>query len=101
MGANKADFAAGLYHGSRSTNLGGFVFPQGEFAYATTDPEQARLYGETKFTSPEDADKPVKVYRVSPVQPDEAETYDGEKPGEKHVRTRQGFMIMEEHHGSK
>jgi hypothetical protein len=96
MGANNADFQAGLFHGTRS-DVKGFVFPQGEFAYATTDPEQARLYGETKFTSPEDADKPVKVYRVSPVQPDEAESYEGEKSGEKHVRSRQGFMVMGEH----
>lgn len=96
MGANKMDFQAGLYHGTRA-NVSGFVFPEGEFAYATTDPEQARLYGETKFTSPEDAKNPVRVYKVSPVQPDEAEMYDGEKPNEKHVKTRQGFMVTGEH----
>jgi hypothetical protein len=97
MPRNNTDFAAGLFHGSRSTSLGGFVFPQGEFAYATTDPEQARLYGETKIASAEEAKNPVKVYRVSPVQPDEVESYEGEKPGEKHVRSRQGFMITGEH----
>jgi hypothetical protein len=93
---NNADFAAGLFHGTRA-NVSGFIFPQGEFAYATSDPEQARLYGETKFTSPEESKNPVKVYTVAPVQPSEAETYEGEKPGEKHTRTRQGFMITGEH----
>lgn len=96
MGRSNKEF----FHGTKA-NLGinGFVFPgPSGFAYATSDPEQAQLYGQTKF-NPEDKDNPVRVFKVIPVQPDEATEYEGEKPGETHMRTGQGFMITGEHNG--
>lgn len=80
-----------MYHGTRADIKNGFIFPgQSGVAYATSDPEQARLYGETKF---HDNENPVTVYRVSPVQPNEVQSRKGETEGETHYLTSQGFLI--------
>lgn len=86
-----------MYHGTRAP-LGSFVLPVGPtgIAYATSDPERARLYGETKFDAA-NKDNPVQVLEVTPVQPDEVESATGEHEGEIHYRSRQGFMVVGKH----
>lgn len=86
-----------MYHGTRA-NVGNFVFPVGPtgMAYATSDPERARLYAETKF-DPQHKDNPVQVLEVTPVQPDEVESVPGEHEAETHYRSRQGFMVTGKH----
>ena len=87
-----------MFHGTRAENLGGFIFPgQHGIAYATSDPEEAHLYGKTKIASKEHVNKPVKVYKVVPVQSNEIETAPGTKEGVTHYNSRQGFMITGEH----
>lgn len=85
-----------MYHGTRAP-VGDFVLPVGPtgIAYATSDPEQARVYGETKIPHGVDPSSPVRVYQVEPVQPDEVESVPGEKEGEVHYRSRQGFMVKD------
>ena len=77
-----------MYHGTRADVSGGFVLPavtEGEGrmarAWATSDPDQARFFGETKM--PKGAEKnPVKVYKVSPVS-DEVKEESGNIEGER------------------
>ena len=94
-----------MYHGTRADVSGGFVLPavtEGEGrmarAWATSDPDQARFFGETKM--PKGAEKnPVKVYKVSPVS-DEVKEESGNIEGERFYSSPHGFMITGEHSGS-
>lgn len=91
-----------MYHGTRADVSGGFILPavtEGESrmarAWATSDPEQARFFGETKM--PKGAEKnPVKVYKVEPVSNKVEETY-GNIEGERFYSSPHGFMITGEH----
>ena len=91
-----------MYHGTRADVSGGFVLSavtEGEGrmarAWATSDPEQARFFGETKM--PKGAEKnPVKVYKVSPVS-DEVKEESGNIEGERFYSSPHGFMITGEH----
>ena len=98
MSRNQEFGNSAMYHGTRAENLGGFIFPgAGGKAYATSDPESARAYGETRVGSTEDVGKPAKVYKVVPVQPNEVVSKPGNKDGETHYVSEQGFMITGEH----
>jgi len=91
-----------MYHGTRADVSGGFIFPavtEGEGrmarAWATSDPEQARFFGETKM--PKGAEKnPVKVYKVQPVS-NEVKEESGNIEGERFYSSPHGFMITGEH----
>jgi len=91
-----------MYHGTRADVSGGFILPavtEGEGrmarAWATSDPGQARFFGETKM--PKGAEKnPVKVYKVSPVS-DEVKEESGNIEGERFYSSPHGFMITGEH----
>lgn len=98
---SKKQFPA-MYHGTRADVSGGFIFPavtEGEGriarAWATSDPGQARFFGETKM--PKGAENnPVKVYKVTPVSDQVKEEY-GNVEGEKFYSSTHGFMITGEH----
>jgi hypothetical protein len=91
-----------MYHGTRADVSGGFILPamtEGEGrqarAWATSDPGQARFFGETKM--PLGAEKnPVKVYKVAPVS-DEVKEESGNVEGERFYSSPHGFMVMGEH----
>jgi hypothetical protein len=91
-----------MYHGTRADVSGGFIFPavtEGESrmanAWATSDPGQARFFGETKM--PKGAEKnPVKVYKVEPVSK-EVKEESGNIEGERFYSSPHGFMITGEH----
>jgi hypothetical protein len=93
-----------MYHGTRADVSGGFIFPavtEGEGpqarAWATSDPGQARFFGETKL--PIGAEKrPVKVYRVAPVS-DSLRVESGNVEHEKFFSSPHGFMVLGEHKG--
>jgi hypothetical protein len=91
-----------MYHGTRADVSGGFIFPhvtEGEGrmarAWATSDPGQARFFGETKMP-PGAERKPVKVYRVQPVS-NEYHEESGNVEGERFYSSPHGFMIKGEH----
>jgi hypothetical protein len=91
-----------MYHGTRADVSGGFILPhvtEGEGpnarAWATSDPGQARFFGETKL--PIGAEKrPVKVYKVAPVS-DEVRVESGNVEHEKFFSSPHGFMVLGEH----
>ena len=91
-----------MYHGTRAHIVGGVILPavtEGEGrtarAWATSDPEQARFFGETKM--PAGAEKnSVKVYKVTPVS-DEVKEEPGNLSGERLYSTPHGFMVTGEH----
>jgi len=91
-----------MYHGTRADVSGGFILPamtEGEGrqarAWATSDPGQARFFGETKM--PLGAEKnPVKVYKVAPVS-NEVKEESGNIEGERFYSSPHGFMVMGEH----
>jgi hypothetical protein len=91
-----------MYHGTRADVSGGFILPhvtEGEGpnarAWATSDPGQARFFGETKL--PIGAEKnPVKVYRVAPVS-NEVRVESGNVEREKFFSSPHGFMVLGEH----
>ena len=91
-----------MYHGTRADVSGGFILPhvtEGEGpnarAWATSDPGQARFFGETKL--PIGAEKrPVKVYRVTPVS-DNVREESGNVEGERFYSSPHGFMVLGEH----
>jgi hypothetical protein len=91
-----------MYHGTRADVSGGFIFPavtEGEGrmarAWATSDPGQARFFGETKM--PKGFEKnPVKVYKVEPVSK-EVKEESGNIEGETFYSSPHGFMITGEH----
>ena len=75
-----------MFHGTRADIKYGMVFPGNMgLAYASNDPEDARFYGETKIGSAEEVGKPVRVYKVEPVQPDEVRQQPGNKKGTIHL----------------
>jgi len=88
-----------MFHGTRAGIKYGLVLPgvMGK-AYATSDPEDAKFYGETKIASAAEVGQPVRVYKVEPVQPDEIQQQPGTK-GSVHFVSNQGFMITGEHNG--
>lgn len=93
-----------MYHGTRADVSMGFILPhvtEGEGpmakAWATSDPGQARFFGETKMPLGRER-HPVKVYRVVPVSDDVHED-SGNVEGERFYSTRHGFMITGEHNG--
>jgi hypothetical protein len=93
-----------MYHGSRADLSSGFILPavtEGEGrmakAWATSDPGQARFFGESKMPLGRER-HPVKVYRVAPVS-DTVHRESGNVQGETFYSTPHGFMILGEHHG--
>jgi glucan-binding YG repeat protein len=98
---SKKQFPA-MYHGTRAHITGGVILPsitEGESrmarAWATSDPGQARFFGETKM--PKGAENnPVKVYKVTPVSNQLKEEW-GNIEGEKFYSSPHGFMITGEH----
>jgi len=91
-----------MYHGTRADESSGFILPavtEGEGrmarAWATSDPGQARFFGESKM--PIGAEKnPVKVYRVAPVS-DVVHEESGNVERERFYSTPHGFMVLGEH----
>ena len=79
-----------LYHGTRAV-LGDRVV-NGP-SWATTDPEQAAMYGKTKLDKGVDPKTPVKVYRVSANKPDHVIQQEGTKKGEMHFQSPGGYTV--------
>jgi hypothetical protein len=91
-----------MYHGTRADVSGGFILPavtEGEGpvarAWATSDPGQARFFGETKLPLGRER-HPVKVYRVAPVS-DNVKVESGNVEHEKFFSSPHGFMVLGEH----
>lgn len=79
-----------LYHGTRAS-LGDRVV-RGP-AWATSDPEQAAMYGRSKLPHGVNPKAPVKIYRVSAINPDNVIQQEGTKTGEMHFESPHGFSV--------
>ena len=91
-----------MYHGTRAHIVGGVILPHvtGGYgrqarAWATSDPGQARFFGETKMPIGFERSS-VKVYRVKPVS-NEVREESGNVEGERFYSSPHGFMITGEH----
>lgn len=79
-----------MYHGTKAS-LGDRIVSGP--AWATSDFEQAMLYGKTKLPKGVDPKTPVKVYKVSAVDPDKVIQQDGTKKGEMHFESPSGYTV--------
>jgi hypothetical protein len=84
-----------MYHGTRADIKHGLILPNGYMgaAWATSDPEQARMYGGTKVPEGKTSESPVKVYKVIPTVPEAVVRSKGTKEGETHFASPHGFVI--------
>ena len=84
-----------LVHGTRAVLKGHIIHPgPSGYAYATTDPGSAELFGKTKLPEGEVGEN--KVYRVMSLGTDNV-TKKGKFKGETHHLSPTGFLVLGEH----
>lgn len=91
-----------MYHGTRAKVTGGVILPSvttGEgihpYAWATSDPEQARFFGESKIPRVGERGS-TRVYKVEPLT-NEYHQEHGNLEGETFYKSPHGFKIVGEH----